>query len=255
MDAFIAHIPFDTATYCIAALTVLGAYVIFGISSFGAALFVVPLMSHFFPPEFVLPTCVLLDVTASMTMGMRFSAGADRRELAWMVPTSLAGAVVGVTLLVNLPRPALTGFLGAFLVIYGIYRLAQSGGLAPVSRMWAPVAGFTGGAFGTLIGIGAPPYAIYLTRRMRTAAELRATLSNMVLFSTGIRALVFAIGGLMLADRLVGYVLLVPWVFVGIWLGNRIHGRLSHERVLRVVAGLLVLIGASLVWRMLRVAG
>lgn len=253
MEALLAQNPFDVTTYVITAVTVLGAYVIFGISSFGAALFVVPLMSHFFPPAFVLPACVLLDVTASLTMGVRFSAGSDKRELAWLVPTSLAGAVMGVTLLVNLPRATLNGALGVFLVLYGAYRLVQSGPGRQVSRIWAPVAGFTGGAFGTLIGIGAPPYAIYLSRRMRTPMALRATLSNMVLFSTGMRALVFAVGGLMLADRLIAYVLLVPWVFVGIWLGNRIHGRLSHDRVLGFVSTLLVLIGVSLVWRVLAI--
>lgn len=39
----------------IAAATVTGAYVIFGISAFGAALLTVPVLSHFLPLDFVLP--------------------------------------------------------------------------------------------------------------------------------------------------------------------------------------------------------
>lgn len=239
-------IPFDITTFVIAAAVVAGAYVIFGISAFGAALFTVPILSHFLPLEFV-----LLDVSAALALGVRFSREADWSELKWMVPLSLAGAVAGVTLLVALPRQATIAGIGAFLVAYGIYALRQKAVVRMVSRAWAPIAGFTGGAFGTLFGIGAPPYAIYLTHRMPDKLAFRATLSNMVIFSVSIRALVFTAGGLMLADRLAGFAVLLPFALAGLWLGNRIHGRISRAGLLQVVAGLLLLIGVSLLARAL----
>ena len=210
-------IPFDLQTFVIAAVVVAGAYVIFGISAFGAALFTVPILSHMLPLNFVLPMCVLLDVSAALALGVRFSREADWSELKWMVPLSLAGAVAGVTLLVALPRQATIAGIGAFLVAYGIYALRQKEAVRMVSRAWAPVAGSAGGAFGTLFGIGAPPYAIYLTHRMPDKLAFRATLSNMVIFSVSIRALVFTAGGLMLADRLVGFAILLPFALAGLW--------------------------------------
>ncbi len=168
-----------------------------------------------------------------------------------MAPACLIGAVLGVTLLVSLPRQATLIALGAFLLAYGIYTLRQGAVSGTVSRRWAPVAGFAGGAMGTLFGIGAPPYAIYLTRRLADKGELRATLSNMVLLSTSIRALVFAAGGLMLADRLIMFALLLPFALAGLWCGNRIHGRISREQVARVISGVLMLIGLSLIVRAL----
>jgi len=116
-------------------------------------------------------------------------------------------------------------------------------------RAWAPVAGFIGGACGTLFGIGAPPYVVYLTHRVRDKLAFRATLSNMVIFSVSIRAVVFTASGLMLADRIAGFALLVPFALAGLWIGNRIHGRISRAGLLRVVAGLLCLIGLSLLAR------
>ena len=104
---------------------------------------------------------------------------------------------------------------------------------------------------GTLFGIGAPPYAIYLSRRIADKDALRATLSNMVLLSTSIRALVFAVGGLMLADRLIMFAILLPFALGGLWCGNRIHGRISRTGLLRVVSVLLLLIGISLLVRAL----
>ena len=242
-------IPFDLPMFAIAAAVVFGSYVVFGISAFGASLFTVPILSHFMPLDFVLPMCVLLDVSAALALGVRFSREADKSELKWMVPFCLAGAVAGVTLLVALPQRATIAGIGVFLVAYSLYSLRQGEATRFVSQAWAPVAGLVGGAFGTLFGIGAPPYAIYLAHRTRDKLSLRATLSNMVIFSVSIRALVFAAGGIMLLDRLVGYALLVPFCLAGLYLGNRVQGRISRAGLLRVVSGLLLLIGVSLLWR------
>jgi uncharacterized membrane protein YfcA len=168
-----------------------------------------------------------------------------------MVPMTAAGAVAGVTLLVALPRQVMIAGIGALLVVYSIYSLRQ--GVTPriVSRAWGPVAGFVGGAFGAMFGVGAPPYAVYLAHRIGNKLAYRATLSNMVIFSVSIRAVVFAAGGLMLADRLLGFAVLVPFCLAGLWLGNRLQARISRAGLLRVVAGLLLLIGLSLLVRAL----
>lgn len=244
-------IPFDPHTFAIAAAGVGAAYVIFGITAFGAALFTVPLLSQFFGLDFVLPMVVLLDVSAALALGARFSREADKSELKLMVPACLIGAVLGVTLLVNLPRTATIAALGLFLIAYGGYALRLGGDVAIVGRGWAPVSGLAGGVLGTLFGIGAPPYAIYLSRRKTEIRAYRATLSNMVLFSVSIRALVFLASGLMLADRVIGFAMLVPFALTGLWCGNRLQRRISREATLRLVGALLLLIGASLIYRTL----
>jgi uncharacterized membrane protein YfcA len=243
--------PFDLSTFLIAAAVMLGSYVLFGITAFGAALFTVPVLSYFFPLDFVLPMCALIDATAALSLGVRISRDAAWPELKWMIPLSLAGAIAGVTLLVALPKQATIAGIGLFLIAYAIYSFRQGEATRQLSRAWAPVSGFIGGAFGTLFGVGAPPYAIYLAHRLRDKTAYRATLSNMVIFSVCMRALVFAAGGLMLADRVAGFVVLVPFALAGLWLGNRLQARISRGGLLRIVAILLLLIGASLILRAL----
>ena len=79
------------------------------------------------------------------------------RSLKRMGPATLVGAILGVTLLVNLPRQATLIAFGIFLICYGLYSLRAGGAAGRVSRAWAPVSGLVGGTFGTLFGIGAPP--------------------------------------------------------------------------------------------------
>ena len=246
-------IPFGWATYAACAAIIFGAYVIFGITAFGAAMFTVPALSYFFPLDYVLPMCVILDVSGAFALGSRFSKDADRGELKWMAPFSLAGAVAGVTALVTIPQQATIAAFGVFLFFYGLYSLLSRAPQVGIARHpWAVISGFCGGAAGTLFGVGAPPYAIYLSRRLPDKAVLRATLSNMVLLSTSIRALVFLIGGLMLWDRILGALLLLPFALGGIWAGHRIQLKASRETLLKVIGVLLLLIGASLILRVLR---
>jgi uncharacterized membrane protein YfcA len=247
------NIPFDWATYIACAAIVGGAYVIFGITAFGAAMFTVPALSYFFPLDFVLPMCVLLDVSAAFALGSRFSKDADRGELKWMAPCSLAGAVAGVTALVTIPQQATIAAFGVFLLCYGLYSMFAGAPKIGIARHpWAIISGFCGGAAGTMFGVGAPPYAVYLSRRLPDKAVLRATLSNMVLLSTSIRALVFLVGGLILWDRVVGALLLMPFALGGIWAGHRIQLNVSREMLLKVIGVLLLLIGTSLILRVLR---
>ena len=242
-------LPFTYGLFAAAAVTVTAGYLVFAVTGFGAALLTVPMLSHFFALPFVLPLAVLLDVAASLAVGIRFRRDADRRELSWMVPSSLLGAVLGVTLLVTLPRAAGMTALGIFTLAYGMYNLRQPSTFKSVSRAWAPVAGLSGGAMGTLLGIGAPPYAIYLSRRLHDKSAMRATLSTMVLFSTGIRLIVFAVAGLVLADRLLAFVLLLPFALAGLWIGNKIHLALSRDKVLAAISVLLIAAGVSLLAR------
>jgi uncharacterized protein len=175
--------PFDWHVYAIAAAVTVFAYFIFGITAFGASLFTAPVLAFFLPQQFVLPVTTMLDVVASLALGLRFGKATDRAELAWMLPFMIAGAVTGALLLVRLPRDTALATFGVFLLAYGAYTLWQPPAGRPISRKWALFAGYTGGTMGTLFGVGGAPYAIYLSRRIEDKVALRTTLSSLVLLS------------------------------------------------------------------------
>jgi uncharacterized membrane protein YfcA len=248
--------PFDEPSFAIAgcAIFLLG-YVLFGITGFGASILTVPLLSHFYPLPFVLAVAAILDIGSGLTLGIKRRHDAAVAELKWLVPFAIIGSVLGVTLLVALPKQATMIALGVFIVGYALYGLYERVPAHGISQGWAPLAGTLGGAAGALFGMGGPPYLIYLARRIADKDALRATMSVMVSFSLVIRLTVFAVAGLLFQPYLfIALIWFIPAAALGLWLGGKLHLRMSHATLLRIVYCVLFACGLSLIGRALAAA-
>ncbi len=105
---------------------------------------------------------------------------------------------------------------------------------------------------GGLFGVGGPIYATYMAARIHDSGRMRATLSAIFSFSTGLRVAVYLISGLLLqAEVWWAFLLLVPVMPVGLMIGHRLHAKLTHRQVGRFVSILLILSGLSLLWKAL----
>jgi uncharacterized membrane protein YfcA len=236
----------------LAGVAFLGALV-FGITGFGAALVTIPLATHLVPLQFALALFVLVDLACAASVGFEKPKNAVRAEWTRLVPMILVGTVVGVTLLVNLPRQAATIALGVFVVVYASYSLLKrSFDAKPVSSGWAWLAGFAGGITSTVFGAGGPPYIIYLARRGLAPAQLRATLGFATLTSISLRAVAFLITGLLLDSRVwMSAAAAVPAALVGIAVARRIYRRVPRETLMRLIMLMLLASGISLLVRAL----
>jgi uncharacterized membrane protein YfcA len=223
--------------------------VIFGVTGFGAALVTVPFATHFVPLPFALALYVLMDLANAFRIGFENPKNAVRSEWTRMVPTILAGTVIGVTLLVNLQRGAATLALGVFVLLFAAYSLARHPGAQRViSPRWAWIAGLAGGVTSSIFGAGGPPYAIYLSQRGLSKEQYRATLGLATFTSISIRTLAFLATGILLDARVWVYaVFVVPAGLAGIWAAGHLFRRISREILMRAVAVMLLASGASLI--------
>ena len=167
-------------------------------------------------------------------------------------PFTVLGCALGVTLLVNLPRDALMIAIGIFTLFYAAYQLYDPVEIKPISRGWAAPAGFIGGMMGTLFGAGAPPYVMYLTRRVADKSALRSTIAAMAVLAIGARLLAFAGAGLMFSrEPWLVYLLLTPAAGLGLYCGHRVHQRINRTQMLRAIFVMLLVSGGSLLARAL----
>ncbi len=242
----------DPASAALVAGVVFIAYVAFGVSGFGSALIAVPIIAHVWPLTAVVPLFALFEIVAAVTVGGSHWKSVDRRELMTLVPFMLAGIAIGVTLLLSLPSPWLLVGLGAFVLCYGLRgALKKSRAFAKVSRLWAVPTGLVGGVMSALFGTGGSFYLIYVAGRVEDKGALRATLSTVLGTSNAVRLVVFIAAGLLAPAVLFTALTLLPVVFAGLWVGGRMHARVTREQIIRGVCILLVASGASLLVRAL----
>ena len=231
-------------------LVVFAAYLVFGITGFGASPITIPVLAHVLPLAFVLPLAALLDLGSALALGFHTRRQADSRELLTLVPFTLLGLTLGVTLLLRLPRDATVLALGLFVCAYAAHLLLRRDTRRRLSRAWAAPAGLVGGLVGALFGMGGPPYVMYLAGRLPEPEAQRATISQMVILNVGLRVVAFAVAGLLASTSLwLAVAGLLPVAWAGVWAGHRAHLRLPPATAARIIAAALFLAGATLIAR------
>jgi len=240
-------------TLAAAILIILFAFVIRGITGFGSGLIAVPLLAHFLPLQFVVPFMLVLDVAAAVALlGGQKPSRVNWQELKPLIPFGVTGMLLGVGLLMNLPKTPLLLGLGAFVLLFGLRNLFNIHGEKPISRLWAIPAGLTGGTVGALFGTGGPPYIVYLSHRLRDKSELRSTFSGLFMIEGGLRVAAFLATGLLLQEHMTAALLLaLPVMALGLYVGHHIHLGISQRLMMRTIGLLLAGSGISLIWKSL----
>jgi len=238
------------AAIAAAAVAVVFAYTMLGLTGFGASIVGMPLLVQVLPLRVALPMMLLFDLFSTTTLGLRNRASLVRSEFVRLLPFMLTGMALGLTVLVHAPERLLLLVLGVFVVANAAWTLLFRIGAEPVSPRWAAPLGLAGGVFGAMFGTGGPIYTIYLARRIGDKVALRATIVTVLVVSAFTRLGLFLAAGLMAQRELLLLVpLLFPCVLLGLYAGSRLHHRLPAHRVVQVVWTILIVAGISLIWR------
>lgn len=171
----------------------------------------------------------------------------DARRFAPFAIAGLAGIPIGVWLLVRIDSHALKVALGIFLVIYGIYALAaprlpriEAGG-----RYADAGVGFFGGLLGGIGGYSGVLPAIWCQLRGWPKDVSRGVYQPFIIMA---HIATLALIGVVALDRagIALFLLAVPALFLGAFIGWRIYGRLDERRFRQAFAALLVASGLIL---------
>lgn len=237
-------------TALLAALILLFAYFVRGISGFGSGLIAVPLLALLLPLTFVVPLILVTDFVASVILGRTTRAHIRWDEIRVLLPTSAIGVVLGTTLLIGMPERPLLLALSVFVLAFGMRNALNLHGERPIARGWALPAGLVGGTVSGLFGTGGPPYVIYLSHRIRDKSALRATFSGLFLIEGGLRVVVFLVAGLLWQPALLWAVpASLPLLAAGLYAGHHVHVGLTQAQMVRMIGLLLLVSGVSLLWK------
>ena len=241
----------DLPILIFAPLIILVAYLIFGISGFGSTLIAVPLLAQLMPLKFVIPVVVMLDCVSAISMGLKLRADVWKTEFVPMLPFLLVGLLIGAFVLLKVPTQWLLLGLGGFVLLFGANYLIDRTSMIRLPRWTVAPIGLFAGTTSSALGVGGPLYVFYFTARGATPEQIRATVPAVFSFTTVARIAIFASVGLFNAQMLIAAAALLPVMALGLWCGHRLHGRLTRDQAIRIIGGLLLLSGASLLVRAL----
>lgn len=240
----------DLLTLLVAEPTLVVAYLVFGMVGFGSTLVAAPVLAHVLAVTTVVPTLALTDLIASSTNGFRLSQLIVKQELYRLMPAMVMGSALGAYILFAVPLRALMFILGVFVVLYALHGLRPQPLRPALSPRWAWWYGGAGGVLSALFGAGGWVYAIYLTRRLVDPQQIRATQNAVLMVSSFIRVALFAAAGRFFeVDIWVLVLCLLPAMALGLYLGHRITLTLDRHTFMKVLYGVLLVTGSSLVVR------
>lgn len=226
------------------------AYVVRGMSGFGAGLVAAPLLALVLPIHVVVPMSGLLVFVLFIFLTMRDRAHVIWRELKLLAPPTVAGVIAGLFLFRSLDNHLLLVMLGGFLVLYASYMLAVHAFGLPqfkLSERWAIPLGFTGAFFDTLFGGGGGTLVvIYMHARGMGRMEFRATVATLWFIEMIARIGGYGIAGYYTREVLILVAALLPVMWAGTWVGERLGNRVSPETFSRILAVMLLLSGLNL---------
>ena len=229
---------------------VFAAYIVRGMSGFGAGLIAAPLLAFVLPLHVVIPTTGLLVFVLFIFLTIRDRRLVNWRELKLLAPPTIVGVVVGLLVFSLLDNRLLVLMLGAFLILYGVYMVAVHAFGLPqfkCSERWAIPLGFAGSFFDTMFGGGGGTLVvIYVHARGLERMEFRATLAMLWFLEMIARVGGYAVSGFYTRDVLLLFAALLPVTWAGTWVGEHLGNRVRAETFQRILACVLMLAGITL---------
>jgi uncharacterized membrane protein YfcA len=176
-----------------------------------------------------------------------------RHSLSWqkLAPFIIGGMIgvpIGTMLLTYIDPAYLRSGVGLLLVAYGTYGLAQPK-VRPVPGKAAADAGI-GLVNGVLAGLtGLPGFVITIWCQLRGWPKdlQRAVFQPVMLAAIVANVISLGVAGAITADTLQLYLLGLPAMVAGLWVGFKLYGRLDDAAFRRVILVLLLISGLGLI--------
>jgi uncharacterized protein len=219
---------------------------------FGEALVAVPLLALALPVEVAAPVAVLASITVALIVVVQDWRSIHARSAGWLVLSTFAGIPLGLWLLKTVPEGATKAVLALVIAGFSTYSLLRPGRYELKNDRLAWFFGFWAGVLGGAYGMNGPPLAIYGSLRKWTPGNFRATLQGYFLPASIAGMAGYFVAGLWTPAVNRFYLLSLPGVVLGIFLGRAINKRLNPRQFVLYLHAALLGIAAILLVQALR---
>jgi uncharacterized protein len=227
--------------------TFLGALVS-GLAGFAMGVVMLGIFAHILAPAQSAALIVGYGLLTQSYGIWRLRRGLSWRRLAPFIIGGALGVPIGTMLLAHVAPSLLRSAVGVLMILYGVYGLAS-----PASRpLRAGVPadagiGVLNGLLGGLTGLTGIVITIWCQLRGWSLDATRSVFQPVSLATMVVGALAFGAAGLVSRETVNLYVLGLPALAAGLWVGFKLYGRLNARAFRKLVFALLVASGLGLV--------
>lgn len=233
---------------------VLAGYTVLGLTGFGSALVIVPLLAMNWPLSEVVALTLLMDVPASAFHSWLNASQVQWRELRRLLPGLVMGSAAGLWLSPHMQSRWPLLVLGLYVAAAGLNSLrAKTAAQPALATLWAGPVGAAIGLVEMLFGTAGPLVVAWLSRRLPDARQMRASTPMIIAVAAST-----VLAGMALEGRLTSDLLWQRWTGLitialgGVWLGHHVAHRVPMARLRQIICTLLVVSGLLLAWGALR---
>jgi uncharacterized membrane protein YfcA len=242
---------FGIASYV---LILAGAFTVRSAAGFGAGLIAIPMLALILPVSTAVSVASIFTTLTSVQQVSRQWRQVAWRQFILIFSYSMVGIGLGLYFIKLLNEDVMRHGLGIFMILYSLYALLSTGTAFYVPSRWHRMVGagvgIVGGLCSALFGAGAGPiYVVYFDILRLEKAVFRATMSAVVVLGGAARIAGYESDGFYGVSTLGLLAIGLPSVVVGSWLGDRVVNRLSARSFSRLVAGIMLVSGVTLLVR------
>lgn len=242
--------------YLILAFIVFCSYLIGAITGFGSAIIVLTVGVNFFPLDFLIPLVIPLNLIICCYLVIRHHSGIQRGLLGKRIlPLAGIGLPIGLVIFNTVETRQLKLGFGAFVLssaLFELYRLVRSeedSSVSSPSSGWSGLWLLLGGIAQGIWVSGGPLIAYWAGRNIPSKGAFRSTLSSVFLLLNAALLASHLVAGRINLETVRISGLLIPFMAVGIALGEFLHVKLPERTFRMVVFLVLVFAGVSIVVR------
>ena len=236
-------------TYLLLSLIIFSAGFVQGFSGFGSILLALPILSLFIDIKILIPLMVLCGCSMSIFLLIQLRPHLDLKKIIPLFLGAIPGIPLGVLFLKKINPVIIYWILGLILISYSVYMLFFKSQNRGINEKWGYGFGFLSGFIGGGMSAGGPPVIVYTSLQDWKKDIIKVTLQGFFVVSGLLTILIHALSGLTTSLVIRYYLISIPMLIVGTYLGSFYYKKISEESYRRLLLTLLAALGGFLIYR------
>jgi uncharacterized membrane protein YfcA len=212
-----------------------------GLAGFAYALIAAGVFLQFLPPPEAAALIIAGSIAAQTMTVFRLGSAMNWPRLWPFLLGGVVGVPAGVMILAKVDAGLFRFCIGVFLVAYSAFMLARRTPLtiAGGGRFADGTAGMIGGVMAGMAGLSGAIPTIWCT--------MRGVFQPFILVIQCVALIALGGAGVVTASTGIAFLICLPAVIVGTWLGHKLYRRVDDQQFRRIVLLLLLMSGVALV--------